>query len=111
LFSPSQNQKLLLVPGAPKYQAKVQLAKQVIETALRRPITKHNPIADLNTATNVLYGNNNTNPLTESVQGTVSTETDDTTDSSESDTNNTDLTDLDDLETLDYTAQLIDSLN
>jgi hypothetical protein len=111
LFSPSQNQKLLLVLGAPEYQAKVQLTKQVIETALRRPITKHNPTADLNTATDVLYSNNNTNSLTESVQGTVSTETNDTTDSSESDTNNTDLTDSDDSETSDCTAQSIDSLN
>jgi hypothetical protein len=105
LFSPLQNQKLLLVLGAPKYQAKVQLAKQVIETALRRPITKHNPIADLNTATNMSYGNNNnTNSLTESVQGTVSTETNNTTDSSESNTDNTDSTDSDDLETSDCTT-------
>jgi hypothetical protein len=101
----------LLVLGAPEYQAKVQLAEQVIETALRRPITKHNPTADLNTATDVSYGNNDTNSSTESVQGTVSTETDDTTDSSESDTNDTDLTDSDDSETLDYIAQSIDSLN
>ena len=100
-----------MVLGAPEYQAKVQLAKQVIETALRRLITKHNPTADLNTATDVSYGNNDTNSLTESVQGTASTETDDTTDSSESDTDNTDSTDSDDSETSDCTTQSIDSLN
>jgi len=101
-----------LVPGAPEYQAKVQLAEQVMETALRRPITKRNPTADLNTVTDMSYGNNNdTNSLTESVQGTVSTETNDTTDSSESDTDNTDSTDSDDSETSDSTTQSIDCLN
>jgi hypothetical protein len=55
----------------------------------------------------MLYSNNNdTNSLTESVQGTatIETETNNTTDSLESDTNNTDLTNLDDLETLDCIA-------
>jgi hypothetical protein len=72
-------------------------------------MTKHNPTADLNTVTNMLYGNNNdTNSLTESVQGTAAieteTETNDTTNNLESNTNNTDLTNLDDLETSDCTA-------
>jgi hypothetical protein len=91
------------VPGAPKYQAKVQLAKQVIETALRRLLIKHDPVDDLTTVSNS-ESYDDANSSTESVQGTISTETDDTTDSSESDTNNTDLSDLDDSETSDYTT-------
>jgi hypothetical protein len=98
------------VPGAPEYQAKVQLAEQVIETALRRPLIKHDPTDDLTTVSNS-ESDDDANSSTESVQGTVSTETDDTTDSSESDTNDTDLTDSDDSETSDCTAQSIDSLN
>jgi hypothetical protein len=81
----------------------------VIETALRRLITKHNPIANLNTVTNVLYSNNNnTNSLTESIQGTAAieteTETNDTTNNLESDIDNTNLTDLDNTETSNCTT-------
>jgi hypothetical protein len=70
---------------------------------LRRPLIKHDPADDLTTVSNS-KSYDDANSLTESIQGTISTETDDTTDSSESDTNNTDLSDLDDSETLDYTT-------